>query len=101
MKVLLIKILLLMSLAFNISHDSIIAEDDGCAHESVVQYILEQNHTIDCGDVCDFHHLFHFIAIIQTVDISPSTLETHIMLSNKEIYPPSTLHERNIKPPIV
>ncbi|SFZ98889.1 hypothetical protein MNB_SV-5-1080 [hydrothermal vent metagenome] len=55
---------MLLSIAFNISHASIIAFDDHHEHCTVSQYVSEQIQSDDCGDICDFHHIFHFIAII-------------------------------------
>ena len=96
-----IQFLLLLSLAFNIAHATIIVFEDKCVHESVTEYIGEQTEAQECGDLCDMHHLFHFSAIlIQT----PILLETpseneHPQLNLSAYYPP--FKETTTKPPIV
>jgi len=62
----LIHLLLLITLAFNIAHASIIASHDDCHHEIASEYVLEQSDSQDCHDLCDIHHLFHLNAIITT-----------------------------------
>jgi len=78
MKLKFIQLLLLLSIAFNITHASIIATEDHCDHESVLEYVSEQFESQDCDDICDIHHLFHLTAIITPViiiSISPKYTE--------------------------
>jgi len=60
-----VHLLLLLSMIFSIAHASILSIEDHCLHESVSEYIVEQDSSVDCGDLCDLHHLFHFAAIIE------------------------------------
>lgn len=96
-----IQLLLLCSLFFNITHASIIAIEDECHQESVQEYVLEQSESTECGDLCDIHHYFHFVAI----------LDTQSIIWNKSYVQESLIHKNNhytllftktiIKPPIV
>ena len=73
MKQTLVRLILLCSLAFNISHAMVIAlEDDhtACHHQSAVTFVAEQSDSDDCGDLCELHHLFHFTAVVD--DVQPS-----------------------------
>ena len=91
-----IQLLLLCSLFLNIAHASIITIEDECQHESV----LEQSETAECGDLCDMHHLFHFIAIIATPLEPIETNFNKTALTHKSTrYTPPFL-KTNIKPPI-
>jgi len=95
-----INILLLLSLLFNIAHATIIAIEDDCHHETVHEYVLEQTQKTDCGDLCELHHLFHFMAIIVTpeLDFNTVTYKDKITLKVLQYTPPS--QKTNIKPPI-
>jgi hypothetical protein len=64
MKLKFIQVLLLLAIAFNITHAAFIATEDHCEHESVSEYLSEQFESQDCDDLCDIHHLFHLTAII-------------------------------------
>jgi len=67
MKATIVKLILLLSLSFNITHAAFIAVEDDhlqCHHATVVDFVLEQNSSDDCGDLCKMHHLFHFMAIL-------------------------------------
>ncbi len=82
MKATIIKLLLLLSLSFNITHAAFIAmeddhtachhaiamEDDhtACHHATATQFVSEQSGGDDCGDLCKMHHFFHFMAILDT-----------------------------------
>ena len=96
-----IHFLLLFSLFFNIAHASVIASEDTCEHESVHEYVYEQAHDSDCGDVCELHHLFHFMAIITSDEIYFDAQNTKTLLSLKPKSYTPPFQERNIKPPIV
>ena len=95
-----IKLLLLLSLFFNIAHASIIISEEHCSHKSASQYVQELDHDTECGDLCDFHHLFHFTAIItpavQYIAAEKYTERPEIKLLN---YHPSFRKTEN-KPPI-
>ena len=95
-----IHFLLLFSLFFNIAHASIIAEEDTCAHETAHEYVLEQIQSTDCGDLCDIHHLFHFMAIISDVDIHFDTKPTKTLLTEKPTRYTPPFQQTSIKPPI-
>ena len=104
MKSLIVKLLLLLSLSFNISHAAFItAEDDHnqCHHDTVAAFVLEQFADADnCGDLCEIHHFFHFMAIIETPVVA---FDTHIMTEtpsvSKTLYDTS-IPQTDIKPPI-
>ncbi len=95
-----IHFLLLFSLFFNIAHASIIATEDSCQHESAHEYVAEQVHATDCGDLCELHHLFHFMAIISTVDIHFDAKNTKTLLTEKPTCYTPPFPETSIKPPI-
>jgi len=95
-----IKFLLLLSLLFNITHASFIAMEDDCHHDDATSYVSEQSQSTECGDLCDMHHLFHFMAIL-----TPSHLDFGSVLKEKNIQNIPTFHtslfqEKHIKPPI-
>ncbi len=73
MKTTIVKLLLLLSLSFNITHAAFIAMEDDhteCHHATAIQFVSEQSSGDDCGDLCKMHHLFHFIAILdETVPV--------------------------------
>jgi len=95
-----INILLLLSLLFNIAHATIIATEDDCHHETAHEYVLEQTQASDCGDLCELHHLFHFIAIVTAPELDFNTIQhkDKITLKVLQYTPPS--QKTNIKPPI-
>ena len=79
MKATIVRVLLLLSLSFNITHAAFIAiEDDHarCHHTTAVDFVLEQNSSDDCGDLCKMHHLFHFMAILDEA-LPALALPTH------------------------
>jgi len=74
MKLKFIQVLLLLAIAFNITHAAFIATEDHCSHENVLEYVGEMSQSQDCDDICDMHYLFHLTAIITpviVVSISP------------------------------
>jgi hypothetical protein len=95
-----IHLLLLCALFFNIAHASIIAAEDECHHESVHEYVLEQSDTAECGDLCDMHHLFHFMAIIDTPIVAIESTFTRATLTHKATLYTPPFQQTNIKPPI-
>ena len=104
MKATIIKLLLLLSLSFNVTHAAFIAiEDDHtqCHHATATEFVLEQSSSDDCGDLCKMHHLFHFMAII---DETLPVLEVPVMQETPQtkaaVYtPPFETTEH--KPPIL
>ncbi|BAF71737.1 hypothetical protein SUN_0779 [Sulfurovum sp. NBC37-1] len=60
-------LLLLFSFFLNISHASIIANQEHCAYESSSEYLLEMDQSTECGNLCEVHHLFHIVAILTPV----------------------------------
>jgi len=96
----LIYFILLCALFFNIAHASIIAVGDECHHESVHEYVLEQSNTAECGDLCDIHHFFHFMAILDTPLLSADRLMSKTKLIHKVVCYTPPFQETNIKPPI-
>ena len=95
-----VQVLLLLTMAFNIAHASILADMDHCAHERVSEFIVEQDQSTQCGDLCDLHHLFHFTAIVETAslvfDMADSVRLSALIPFN--YYPP--FKETAYKPPI-
>jgi hypothetical protein len=96
----LIQFLLLFSLFFNIAHATIIALEDDCHHVYTHDYIEEQKTSTECGDLCDMHHLFHFMAVINTQSLDFN----HDIYMTKEIHQTSLYSQetytKDIKPPI-
>jgi len=95
-----IKFLLLLSLFFNISHASLIAIEDDCHHETAAEYVMEQMQPSDCGDLCDMHHLFHFMAIVSTSEISFCALTKQAQVTEKTTLYTPPFQKTRIKPPI-
>jgi len=95
-----IQFLLLFSLCFNIAHASIIAIEDDCHHESAHEYVEEQSHDTKCGDLCDMHHLFHFMAILDISILSLNPIHEQDKLAHKNTCYTPPFQETNIKPPI-
>jgi len=100
LKCTLILFLLLFCLSFNIAHATVIAIEDDCHHESVHEYIQEQSHDTQCGDLCDMHHLFHFMAIVDTTMLQLSSIHIQEKLTHKNTYYTPPYQETTIKPPI-
>jgi hypothetical protein len=96
-----LQIILLVTLLFSIAHASIIAIEDDCDHASVHEYILEQSSPSDCGDLCDMHHLFHFMAIIESVKSEVYTAFPLLELRYKIAIYTSPFSQTFIQPPIV
>lgn len=95
-----VQVLLLLMMAFNIAHASILAEMDHCTHERVSEFIVEQDQSTQCGDLRDLHHLFHLSAIVETSSLGFDR-EGSIRLSSSipfHYYPP--FKETAYKPPI-
>ena len=92
--------LLLCSLVFNIAHASIIATEDSCHHETAYEYVTEQEHATDCGDLCELHHLFHFMAIISHVQIHFDAKHAKTLLTEKPTLYTPPFQQTSIKPPI-
>lgn len=95
-----IKLLLLLSLLFNIGHASLIAVEDDCHHETATEYVMEQTEASDCGDLCDMHHLFHFMAIVATPEISFCALSKEAQPTAKTTLYTPPFQKTTIKPPI-
>lgn len=100
MKKKIVQFLMLFSLFFNIAHASIIAIEDECHYETAHEYVLEQSQSAECGDLCDVHHLFHFMAILDTQSITwnPSYAQEVLIHKNNRYTPP--FQKTIIKPPI-
>jgi len=95
-----IQLLLLFSLFFNVAHASIIAIEDDCHHETAHEYVLEQSQSSECGDLCDMHHCFHFLAILdtQTITCNKNHGQESLIHKNNRYTPP--FQKTIIKPPI-
>jgi len=74
--------------------------EEDCHHDSVSEYIFDTHVDDECGDLCDMHHLFHFMAIVDTNAYLVTPSYAYLILSHKNRHYTSTFHERNIKPPI-
>lgn len=98
MKKKLVQFLLLFSLFFNIAHATVIAFEDDCHHET--EYVLDTHLDDDCGDMCDTHHLFHFMAIINTPHINLNTTKHTEKLTLKATRHSPAFKKTSIKPPI-
>lgn len=99
MKKYIIQYLLFFSLSFNIAHDTILSTKAEHS-ESVEHYVLEQSSASHCEDVCDLHHCFHFMAILE--EASPSLLcpQNKSNLQQHDTSPIPPFKQSNIKPPI-
>ena len=95
-----IYILLLCSLFFNIAHATVIALEEECHHDSVSEYLLNTYVDDDCGDLCELHHMFHFMAILSTPDITFDNLEPREVQILQSTYYTPPFKQTNIKPPI-
>jgi hypothetical protein len=95
-----IHILLLCSLFFNIAHATIIALEDDCHHDSVNAYILDSHADNDCDDLCELHHMFHFMAILSNSRLSVESAEPRqVSIFKPSRYTPP-FKQTQIKPPI-
>ena len=95
-----IKLVLLLALLFNITHASMIAMEDDCHHDSAHEYVMEQTQSSECGDLCEMHHLFHFMAIINTSHLYFDTLAQQEKLTlSATLYTPP-FKKTTFKPPI-
>lgn len=99
MKKKLVQLLLLCSLFFNIAHATVIAMEEDCHHES--EYVLDTHVDDDCGDMCDTHHLFHFMAILDRPSMDLSTYHYKTLLTYTNALYTQNIHKTTIKPPIV
>ncbi|WP_201352731.1 hypothetical protein [Hydrogenimonas urashimensis] len=95
-----VKYLLLMALFVNAAHAYFIAAEERCHHETVQTYVMEVDHGSDCGDLCDFHHMFHLQAIPLTPVVMLSRFSNRLELP--EYKDPCTfpLHDPSYRPPI-
>ena len=82
------------------AHASILAVGDECHTESVHEYVLEQSSNSECGDLCDMHHLFHFMAIIDTPMFAIENIFAQVKLTHKARLYTAAFKQTNIKPPI-
>jgi len=92
--------LLLFSLFFNIAHATIIATEDKCHHETAHEYVLEQTQASDCGDLCELHHLFHFMAILDQPIVDLDTHYYKTIPTYTNTFTIQNTYETTIKPPI-
>ena len=100
MKSILLRLVLLSAMFFNIAHASVIASEEHCVHESVSEYVQEMDHGTECDDLCHFHHLFHFSAIITpVVEVMPEAAHTEQPHAELLTYHPPFRETEN-KPPI-
>jgi len=95
-----IRVVLLLSILFNISHASIIATQEHCEHKDVSEYVMEQTQDSECGDICDIHHMFHFTAIITSHTPTVDSQEYIYLSTNVELYYYPPTKEKAYKPPI-
>lgn len=104
MKRRIIKLLLLLSLSFNIAHATIIAIADDCTechNNTLCDYAYETNVVADSADLCTMHHFFHFIAIINVFNAQFDAFAHSEEPTQKNTFYSPPLEETSIKPPIV
>jgi len=82
-------------------HASIIAVEEQHQHETVHNYILEHSQNLEYGDICDIHHLFHWVAILPTHfnELSLKLKNQKLILIAVDYTPPFSTKEK--KPPIL
>lgn len=98
-----IKLLLLLSLSFNIAHAAIIAIADDCTechNNTLCDYAYETNVIADSADLCTMHHFFHFIAIINVFDAHFDAFVYSEETTQKKIFYSPPPEETSTKPPI-
>lgn len=97
-----VHLLLLLSLLFNVAHAFAFTLEDkihGCHHHEADAFVVEQIQSDGCGDICDLHPLFHFVAIVEmtvlsvandtpTRPVADYTPPTFDILINKRLKPP-------------
>jgi hypothetical protein len=95
----LLQFLLLFTLFFHIVHDTVLAEEIN-ANTSIHIYVQEQISFSQSSDICDYHHIFHFMAVIEEtyLFLSTPTLKSNVLHQNTFYTPP--FQETSIKPPI-
>lgn len=91
--------LLLIMLAFNIAHDSVLAKK-APQGISIQTALMEQSNMMDDNTVSTLHHLFHFIAILSADFTALAIPENYLqsIYKNTSYSPPS--QQNSIKPPI-
>lgn len=98
-----IKLLLLLSLSFNIAHAAIIAIADDCTechNNTLYDYVYEAHTDNDSADLCTMDHCFHFTAIISTSDIGFDDSLYSEQPTQKNTFYSSPPQKISIKPPI-
>ena len=96
-----IAFLLLFALFFNIAHATIISIEDDCHNETAHEYILEQSEPSDCGDLCELHHLFHFMGILDDTFYTAQPLQTQEHFGQRAVLYTPPFQKTSFKPPIV
>ena len=96
-----IKFLLLLSLFFNIAHASIITMQEECHHTTFAEYMIEEKIADECGDLCDTHHFFHFIAILLSSNIDLDSVIFKEQSTQKTLFYHPPFKVNHSKPPIV
>ncbi|MDD2451506.1 hypothetical protein [Sulfurovum sp.] len=95
-----IELLLILSLSFNIAHDAFIAINEQSVCETISKYVMEQAEDSECGNIGEFHYLFHFTAILSPVHlISPSAFKTEPIRFDRTVQT-ILLEDKQVKPPI-
>ncbi len=104
MKATLVKIVLLLSLSFNVVHATVITAADNraaCHHATAIDFVLETHDDDACGDLCKLHHYFHFVAIL---DRALPALEAPVLAHKPQTtlttYTPTSRSAEH-KPPIL
>ena len=90
----------MFTLFFHIVHDTVLAEEMDTS-TNIYSYVQKQISYSHSSDICDYHQLFHFMAIIEETYMSLAvlTLKSKVLHKNTFYTPP--LKQDSIKPPIV
>ena len=95
-----IKFLLLFSLFLNITHTSIMDIEDEYHHHTLTEYVMDEHIADESDDLCDMHHLFHFIAIFDRPNIDLNILIYSEQSTQKPVLYSPPLKNSITKPPI-
>jgi hypothetical protein len=95
-----IAVLMVLMFCFNGIHAYFMDHAREGGAETVQHFVMELEHGSDCGDLCEMHHLFHFIAIVTTPVLAFQRLEVTTLFLEPAIREPAHYPSPPQRPPI-
>ena len=100
MKSKLIFIIILLSLFLSISHDILLTNETTECECTYTLKSMQESENIDCcKGMCELHEIFHYSAILSTIDII-FHYHQQIKLLFISSTPQSTIYQSTFRPPI-